>query len=61
MRLGKILKTMRAMEDIGVREQAKKIGISFPTLSRIENGKDADARSVVKLLVYLLANDEQAA
>jgi DNA-binding Xre family transcriptional regulator len=59
MRLSKALKLMRATENIGVREQAKKIGISPASLSRIENGKDCDAPSTVKLIVWLISSDAQ--
>ena len=60
MRLSKLLKVMRATENLTVREQAKRIGISTTTLCRIENGKDADPRSVVKLIVWLVSHEEAA-
>lgn len=57
MRLAKALKLMRATENIGVREQAKAIGISPATLSRIERGMPADTPSVLKLVVWLLGRE----
>lgn len=57
MRLSKALKLMRATENIGVREQAKAIGISPSTLSRIENGKPSDPAAVIKLVVWLIGRE----
>lgn len=56
-RLARALKLIRATEGIGVREMAKDIGISAPTLSRIENGKDVDLDSALKLFAWLLGRD----
>lgn len=61
MRLAKLLRIMRAHEDIGIREQAAKIGVSPSTLSRIERGLPADTAQVVKLMTWLIGRDEQAA
>jgi transcriptional regulator with XRE-family HTH domain len=41
---------------IGVREFAKRIGISAPTLSRIENGRTPDINTYLKLCQWLKAN-----
>lgn len=60
MRLSRALKYMRAHANIGVREQAKIIGISPATLSRIENGKEADPRSVIKLFLWLIGTEPEA-
>lgn len=57
MRLSKALKLMRATENIGVREQAKAIGISPSVLSRIENGLPADTSAVIKLVVWLIGSE----
>lgn len=57
MRLAKALKLMRATDSIGIREQAKAIGISPSTLSRIENGKPADPAAVIRLMVWLIGRE----
>lgn len=54
MRIATALKLMRATDNVGLREQAKEIGISPATLSRIERGEQADTRSVVKLILWLI-------
>jgi transcriptional regulator with XRE-family HTH domain len=57
MRLSKALKLMRGIENIGVREQARAIGISPSTLSRIERGMPADPVAVIKLVVWLIGRE----
>lgn len=54
MRLGLVIRKYRVMEELGVRDLAKKIGISAATLSRIERGKDCDSRTLSKILNWLL-------
>lgn len=53
MKIGIILKRQRQLEDKNVREFAKELGISAPTLSRIENGSDVDCETMFKLMRYL--------
>lgn len=60
MRLAKMLKLMRVTESLGVREQAKLIGVSPATISRIENGLPVDATSVIKLMVWLISTEKAA-
>src|SRR5258706_13939689 len=50
MNLGKIIKGWRESENLGIREAAKKVGVSAPTLSRIENGKPVDGQTLVNYL-----------
>jgi transcriptional regulator with XRE-family HTH domain len=57
MRLAKALKLMRVTEGIGTREQAARIGISFPTLNRIERGAPCSLPVLVKILMWLVAPD----
>ena len=40
MRLARLLKSWRAVTDLSIREAAAEIGISTPTLSRIERGEE---------------------
>ncbi len=54
MNLGKIIKGWRESENLGIREAAKKVGVSAPTLSRIENGKPVDGQTLIKILDWLL-------
>lgn len=51
--IGKLLRLWRAIENIGVREAAKELGVSPATLSRIENGKPMDAATMLKLIRWL--------
>lgn len=60
MRIGKAMKFLRAASGIGVREQAKEIGISAATLSRIERGVSVDVATLVKLLTWMVTDDEEA-
>lgn len=60
MRLCVALKLLRATKNVGIREQAKDIGISAATLSRIERGETCDTRSLVKLFTWLIEPDKAA-
>lgn len=54
--IGKLLRLWRAVENIGLREAAKELGISPATLSRIENGKSVDAATFLKLIYWLFGS-----
>lgn len=49
--LGEMIKSKRANR--GLRETAKDIGISFPTLSRVENGNLPDIDTYLKICKWL--------
>lgn len=55
MRIGTVIQAWRIQKRIGVRDAAKLIGTSPATLSRIENGKNADGKSITKLMLWLFA------
>lgn len=60
MRLGSVLRKYRTMREITVRDLAKEMGISFPTLSRIEHGQPMDAKTFMKVLNWLMEEEPQA-
>lgn len=55
--ISECIKLYRVKYEMGIRECAKEIGISAPTLSRIENGKDCDIKSFSKLLNWLMRHE----
>ncbi len=55
--LGRVLYAWREKEGLTIREAAKIIGLSYSTLSRIENGMSVDGRTLKKLLIWLLQDD----
>jgi len=57
MRLGSILADYRWANRIGVRELAKEIGLSHPTLNRFERGENCDARTLTKIMTWMFAPD----
>jgi transcriptional regulator with XRE-family HTH domain len=59
MRLGTLLADWRFANRIGVREAARRIGLSPATLSRIENGKNADGTSMTKIMLWLFTEEDQ--
>lgn len=61
MRIAKALQLMRVTAGLGLREQARVIGISAATLSRLENGYECDVRVLVKLLAWMTGSEEKAA
>jgi transcriptional regulator with XRE-family HTH domain len=62
MKLGVVLKAYRLShvlpssdsQAISIRTLADRIGISAPTLSRIENGKMCDAETLMKVFNWLM-------
>lgn len=59
MRLGSVLRKYRLMQELTVRELAVEIGISFPTLSRVENGLGIDANTLMKIFNWLTFPEEK--
>jgi transcriptional regulator with XRE-family HTH domain len=59
MKLGEVISRWRKMSDIPIRDAAKDIGVSAPTLSRIENGKPSDGRSLARILTWLMQPTEE--
>jgi transcriptional regulator with XRE-family HTH domain len=57
MQIGKVLRDWRRIEDIGVREAGKQIGLSHGTVSRIERGEQIDAATMMKLLNWLFKSE----
>lgn len=53
MKLGYLVKLYRTIENITVRDLAAEIGTSASTISRVENGKDPDAKTLMKILEWL--------
>lgn len=53
MMAGTVIRCWRRIEDVGIREAAKQIGVSHGTLSRIERGDQMDAYTMMKLLRWL--------
>ena len=58
-RLSEVLREYRWAKRIAVRELAKDIEISYPTLNRIERGGMPDGNSLAKILRWLLAETEE--
>lgn len=57
MKLGKVLRQYRRMNDLSLRDQAKVFGIGAATLMRIEQGMDFDGKTLAKILNWILSND----
>jgi len=53
MLIGEIIKEWRYAKRISIREAGKRLDIPFATLSRIENNKPADGKTIVRLLIKL--------
>lgn len=49
----------RKMSDLGIREAAKQIGLSAPTLSRVERGYRMDGETLYKILNWLCARTDK--
>lgn len=58
MRLFKLLANWRWAEKITMREAAKEIGISAPTLCRVEKGEKMDGKTLSKILSWMMSEVE---
>lgn len=58
MRLGNVIADYRWANRIGVRDLAKEIGVSHPTLNRFERGENCDADTLTKIIAWLFAAGE---
>jgi len=54
-RLGRMLRLQRTIDQIGLREAARSIGISSATMMRIEHGQAFDAETLLKIWTWLLS------
>jgi transcriptional regulator with XRE-family HTH domain len=57
MKLGEVLKKYRLFKEMTLRELAEEIGVSAPTMLRLERGKAPDARTLMLILNWLTAVD----
>jgi transcriptional regulator with XRE-family HTH domain len=53
MKLGKVIRTYRLMQELTLRELGQEIGIGAATLMRIEKGHDPDGPTLVKVQAWL--------
>lgn len=53
MRLGVVLRAWRQERGLTIREVASSMGVSHPTLSRIENGKGVNTEVLLKIMHWL--------
>jgi len=58
-RLGAMMRLARTVEQRGLRETAKAIGIGHATLMRIEHGEMFDVATWMKLQAWLLAPETE--
>lgn len=59
MRLGEVLRKWRLMSTLNTRDVARDIGVSAPTLNRVERGEAMDAVTLSKILVWLFKKGGQ--
>lgn len=52
--LGNALRAWRDVRNLGVRAAAKEMGASHATLSRLENGKPCDAKTLAAVILWLI-------
>ena len=59
MTLGTVIHKWREASGINLRDAAKEIGVSYPTLSRLENGHDLDGDTLVTVICWMLGRKER--
>lgn len=55
MKLGQLIKDWRRMREVTIRDAAKIIGISYPTLCRFENGEEIEGTTLSKILAWAMS------
>jgi transcriptional regulator with XRE-family HTH domain len=58
MRIGTLIRRWRSFEELTICDVAKELGISAPTLSRIENGEERSGETLAAILRWMLPRDE---
>lgn len=58
--IGELIRLWRNVENIGVRDLGKEIGVSAATISRIESSKSVDCRTMLKLIFWLFEGSRSA-
>jgi transcriptional regulator with XRE-family HTH domain len=53
-KLGAVLRCYRLLKELDLRTLGKEIGLSAPTLMRIEQGRSVDAETLLKILNWML-------
>lgn len=53
--LGEMVRLFRTVNQITLRDMAVSIGISHPTLMRIEHGQSFDADTLIKIWTWLIS------
>ena len=59
VRLGRVLRRYRLMEELSLRSLGKQIGMSASTLLRIERGHDPSGRVLAAIFRWLTGEDEK--
>ena len=58
MRLGEVIRKWRRSSDLTIADAARQIGLTVPTLSRVERGEAMDAATLAKILIWLFGEQE---
>jgi hypothetical protein len=61
LQLGEVVRTWRIVKERGIRGVAKEMDLSSATLSRLERGYEIDARTLLRVVNWLMRHKETAA
>jgi transcriptional regulator with XRE-family HTH domain len=53
MKLGKVIRTYRVVNELALRDLGKQIGIGAATLMRLEQGREPDGSTLAKVLAWM--------
>ena len=57
MRIGKLLKKWRAINELSIREVAEEIGIATATLYNLEAGRAIDSETMLRIVNWLFRKE----
>lgn len=57
MKLGTVIRRYRVTNELTLREVGKEIGIGAATLMRLEQGREPDGMTLIKVLAWLFSEN----
>lgn len=57
--LGRLIRCWRLIEELDLRSAGKLLGISAPSIMRIEQGREFDASTLLKLMNWMMRDSSE--
>lgn len=57
--LGRLIRCWRLIEELNLREAGRLLGISAPSVMRLEQGREVDASTFLKLMNWMMRDSSE--